>query len=211
MVAIHPIIQGIHTAETRGEQVFLPNHTSAVTLLQADSTNILVDVGGRGTMGRITQGLSAHGLTPDDIHLIILTHLHLDHCYNVAFFTQAQVYAWNHDWTPSGTLRFNTIETAPLPSGIQIIKTPGHMLEHLTVLVTTDNGERVALVGDSFNEHYMRTDEINNFCADEPAYRKSADWVLSIADRVIPGHGPVFDVIKPTESRRQTIAPPLEQ
>ena len=60
-------------------------------LIQSNSLNILVDTGvGRKesekvkdmyglASGRLLRGLKEHGLSPRDIHIVVLTHLHFDH------------------------------------------------------------------------------------------------------------------------------------
>ena len=51
-------------------------------LVRAGRKTILVDAGGSTTMaglGKLPEGLRALGVTPDDIDLMLLTHLHRDH------------------------------------------------------------------------------------------------------------------------------------
>jgi glyoxylase-like metal-dependent hydrolase (beta-lactamase superfamily II) len=51
-------------------------------LVSVDGRNILVDTGGAGytpDLGRLSAGLDAAGVSPDDIDAILLTHLHVDH------------------------------------------------------------------------------------------------------------------------------------
>jgi len=193
MVKVYPLIEGIHNTQSTPEGVLLPSHKGAVTLLQSESKNILVDVGGRGTFENLKNKLKTHKIRPDEIDVIILTHLHLDHSYNIAYFKNARVLAWNHEWMSTGTMRFNNIEEINLPKGIKIIKSPGHAQEHLAVLVDENKG-KTAIVGDAFNEKYLKTGKISTFCSNEKSYHESAKKILSIAKKIIPGHGKPFFV-----------------
>lgn len=89
-------------------------------LLQVGGKNVLVDtgVGSKDTDGdkealglvpsRMFKGLKAAGLTPKDIHAVILSHLHFDHCGGctrldrtgsiVATFPKARYYVQRASW-----------------------------------------------------------------------------------------------------------------
>ncbi|HMO57752.1 MAG TPA: MBL fold metallo-hydrolase [Roseiflexaceae bacterium] len=53
-------------------------HVIAAYLLTGDAP-ALVDPGPASTLPAIEAGLAAHGLTIDDLHAVLLTHIHLDH------------------------------------------------------------------------------------------------------------------------------------
>lgn len=133
-------------------------------LIQTESENVLIDTG----MGELPelyipyykpdrqhtlgQSLSAAGLTPEDISLVINTHLHVDHCGNNRMFESAKFvvqeteleYAKNPDRFLKGGyirnlfdgLNFELIngDTEIIP-GISVILTSGHTPGHQCVLV----------------------------------------------------------------------------
>ncbi len=186
---IYPLFEGVHAmkpTEDGGMDIY--HHSGAVTLIQDEHHNILVDVGGRGSIETIRELLSEHGLTCDDIDTVILTHFHLDHAYNVAFFDKAKIFGWIHEWKDQQTIRFGDIESLSI-SGVRIIRTPGHAEESLAVLATDDNGIRYIMAGDAINETYFSTGNISGMSYDKDLYRASADKILSLADVIIPGHG----------------------
>ena len=78
-----------------------------------------------------------------------------------------------------------------LTSNIEIIKTPGHNYDALSLLVKTEMG-LVAVVGDVFwRENYPD----NDVYASEPEkLKESRKNVLALADYIIPGHGDMFKV-----------------
>jgi len=133
-------------------------------LIQTETDNVLIDTG----MGELPaeyvqyykpdrkhtldQSLSAAGLVPEDISLVINTHLHVDHCGNNRMFKNAKFvvqeteleYAKNPDRFLKGGyirnlfdgLNFKLIngDTEILP-GLSVILTSGHTPGHQCVLV----------------------------------------------------------------------------
>lgn len=189
---IDPLIVGTHEKKTVDGVTILPGHTGSVTLLRASGENILIDTGARGKMDQITEELQKRSLSAEDISAVILTHLHLDHAYNVAYFTQARVFAWSHEWCDGQTVRIDDLEQWNEFPGIRLLKTPGHAEEHFSVVVEDDDGKTVVIAGDAINEGFARTGEVSVMTYDEELYRRSAEKILSIADRIIPGHGQPF-------------------
>jgi glyoxylase-like metal-dependent hydrolase (beta-lactamase superfamily II) len=51
----------------------------AAVLVQSDGVNALLDPGPTSTLETVRAGLSEHGLRVQDLHAILLTHIHLDH------------------------------------------------------------------------------------------------------------------------------------
>jgi glyoxylase-like metal-dependent hydrolase (beta-lactamase superfamily II) len=137
-------------------------------LIQTDSDNILVDTGLGDlpeefkkyyTIDRtqtLDKSLSTEGLTPDDISLVINTHLHADHCGNNRLFKNARFvvqelelkYAQNPDrFLKGGYIKelfdgseFNTVSgNQEVLPGISTILTAGHTPGHQSVLVDATN------------------------------------------------------------------------
>lgn len=187
-----PLIQGVHDHKQTASGVFLPGHTGAVTLVEQNDQYLLVDTGGRGAWQRLESTLCDHKLLPRNIYAVVLTHMHLDHSFNAYQFPQAIILAWSHEWRASGTMRLPDIEqVSPLP-GLSLIKTPGHALEHLSVVVTMDDGTTTVIAGDAISPDYEPTMPPKAFCHDVAQYHTSAARILSIADYIIPGHGAPF-------------------
>jgi glyoxylase-like metal-dependent hydrolase (beta-lactamase superfamily II) len=51
----------------------------AAVLVQSDGVNALIDPGPASTLETLRAGLNEHGLRVQDLHTILLTHIHLDH------------------------------------------------------------------------------------------------------------------------------------
>ncbi|MGO4303429.1 MBL fold metallo-hydrolase [Cupriavidus sp. RAF12] len=129
---------------------------STVTLLRGHSRTILLDVGAFGVRRELGKQLKAHGVAPEAVTDVVLTHAHYDHAVNFTLFPQATVWVGADElhWAASQPPGFN-----PLPElyvkelasasrvtrihgdeeflpGLRAIDapghTPGHMVFHLT-------------------------------------------------------------------------------
>lgn len=119
-----------------------------------------------GKIYTFEEGLSRFGLTPEDIDIVIHTHLHNDHCendfkcVNAAFYVHARElerirnphpldYRYNEEFieeiNEAGRIRVVTEDRKILP-GVSVVHTPAHTEGGLTVLVDTPAG-RAAITG----------------------------------------------------------------
>ena len=64
---------------------------STNSLLRVGSHNILIDTGPSSRRPFLVKALKAKGLETSDIDIVILTHMHWDHCQNTDLFTNARV------------------------------------------------------------------------------------------------------------------------
>ena len=209
---IHQIIEGRHEhSKDENNRTVLPGHTGAVTLIQSEGKNIIIDTGARGTWEETTEKLNQIGLKITDIDIVLLTHLHLDHSYHVALFPQAQLLAWSHDWKAGETREITgDLNHNPLPipiEGITAIRTPGHdecmnsfIVQGADELTLVD-GETISLkdkkliiAGDAINQIVIESDGAKiPYAYDEELYRASAQKILDQKpDFIIPGHGPII-------------------
>jgi glyoxylase-like metal-dependent hydrolase (beta-lactamase superfamily II) len=163
-------------------------------LIQYENKNILIDTGlGNGKLNekmkrnlgvtaesRVEDNLSELGLTPKDIDIILMTHLHNDHAAGltkwendqlVSVFPNAIIYTsqiewdemrnpnirsrntyWEENWEPVQD-QVNTFEKSltVLP-GIEMIHTGGHSDGH-SVIKLTRNDESILHMGDLMPTH----------------------------------------------------------
>ena len=159
-------------------------------LLESDGKTVLIETGQgdkdfallrkRGESvdhGLLLQGLARLGVQPDDVDIVINTHLHNDHCgWNTRrlqgalrpTFPRARYYAQRGEWdaathpnerTRAAYLAENLTPVAetgqlelidgetPITSAITVIETPGHTADHASVLIR-DGGETAVYIGD---------------------------------------------------------------
>ena len=74
-----------------------------------------------------------------------------------------------------------------------IIKTPGHNYDGLSMLVKTSKGI-IAIVGDVFWSE--RGPNQDPYASDNAQLKKTRQEVLKLADYIIPGHGAMFKAKK---------------
>ena len=181
---IHPIVMGTKIFDKsmmtyqygNGEMYTIPIYC---WYLEGGDQQILVDTGEmspiqsddreRSIGGRIytfEQGLDLWGLKPEDIDVVIHTHLHNDHCENDYKCTNAEIYVherelrkihephpldyryledYIEDVEENGQIKTISKDSEILP-GISVVHTPAHTEGGLTVVIETDSG-KAAITG----------------------------------------------------------------
>lgn len=221
---IHPLVvganetdQGIMTyLKGYGKRIYLPIY---VFYLEGGPEKILVDTGLEQFMvpkgleeeyglkvQEFEDALATCGLKPEDIDIIIHTHLHNDHCENDYKCTNARVYVQkkeyeffqdphplDHRYFPDLLDDVEVVQVdgdQEIVEGIQVLLTPGHTVGGQSVAVNTSQGKAV-ITGFCCNEQ--------NFPASGPvvpsgvhinaidAY-ESARRVREMADILLPLH-----------------------
>lgn len=190
-------------------------------LLYDGGRYILVDTGGTPADGvhympytqepgcTLEEQLRQHGVSPDEIELVILTHLHWDHAGNNELFKHAVFYVQQREldyaMAPlaiqknaynqallSKTKYITLNGSAEITDGISVISTPGHSPGSQSVIVNTEQGSYI-LVGDLICLYAcMERDPmiINGLHTDLFEYYESLDRVSATGFRVLPGHEP---------------------
>jgi glyoxylase-like metal-dependent hydrolase (beta-lactamase superfamily II) len=193
------LIIGKH--EHRGEKKGI---NSTVTLIKTDK-NVLVDTGSFLDRDRLVSRLKEEGLSPDDIDIVVLTHLHLDHMVNVDLFMNARIYCkftggdypgQFHIPKEGCVVRFNIEDGVEITEHVKLLLTPGHTMDSISVLVETEDGKFI-ISGDAFaNEEWINKEKQPNkmVVASVDEFNKSREKVLNIADYIVPGHGNMFKV-----------------
>lgn len=122
-------------------------------LIQTGEHNILLDAGGYGSKEgwpyepkgnfplhiregqRLEEQLSLCGLTPDDIDMVVLSHLHFDHMNGARLFEKATFYL-PEPWRAIPEERTVLVsEDMDLVPGIRILTLPGHTAAHIGLTV----------------------------------------------------------------------------
>jgi N-acyl homoserine lactone hydrolase len=164
-------VKRLHLARLRGpDGLEWPVHGFVVT---HPGGAVLVDTGVGGpdrllsdwrVVNRsVADALGELDMTPDDIGLVINTHLHFDHCGQNAVFKQAAFYVQRaevsraqresrelYDWFDFMNARFELLDgdTEVVP-GLSVITTPGHTVGHQSVVVQAADGTSHVLIGDA--------------------------------------------------------------
>ena len=221
---IHPLVVGINETDQGimtyqkgyGKRIYLPIY---VFYLEGGDQKILVDTGMEEFMVppgaaedtnlkimEFEEALATVNLKPEDVDIVIQTHLHNDHCENTYKCTNAKVYVQQAELdffkSPhpldhryySDLLDESEVVTVEgdreIAPGIRVILTPGHTPGGQSVAVETDRGPAV-ITGFCCNAE--------NFPSVGPAVTpgvhinaieayESAQRVRELADILIPIH-----------------------
>jgi glyoxylase-like metal-dependent hydrolase (beta-lactamase superfamily II) len=171
--------------------------SSTVTLVKSNGKNIIVDPG--CNRKKLVTSIKKEGLKISDIDYVFLTHNHPDHVLLAGMFENAklidELYVYHGDVIAKHG-------GAILGTGLKIIRTPGHMEEHCSLVVHAREGTYV-VAGDVFWWLENEKREVNVSKPDnDPEHMDlqkliaSRKKVLQMADWIIPGHGKMFRVSK---------------
>ncbi len=198
MAQVNVLVEGENTRDELNKM----SMGSSVTLIRSDKV-IVVDTGSIPAKEKLISELKKYGLTPEDIDIVVLTHLHLDHIINAYLFANAIVlckvrggeYPGQAHFLTQGCLeRTELFDQSPIAQDVESLLTPGHTEDMLSILVKTPDGN-VVIAGDAFpsqewiNLNIQPSPLIN---VDVEAFNKSRKKILKIADYIIPGHGKMF-------------------
>jgi len=192
---------------------FLP--VASTVLIRGDK-NIIVDPGNHhtGFYGQLKLALSAHGLTLEDIDIVVVTHSHHDHFASAAFFNGKELVlgAGELDYARAGigspatevvTSRYLSIVEVPLDGaidiaqGVRVISTPGHTPGHVVVQVDTE-ADRYLITGDAaMTRREFEDEELSHWYPAEQRDEMLASLKKMKALQpsiIIPGHDRAFRV-----------------
>jgi glyoxylase-like metal-dependent hydrolase (beta-lactamase superfamily II) len=168
-----------------------------ITLVRGDK-KILVDTGSPQDRDWLFAALQAEGLNPREIDFVVCTHGHADHIGNNNLFPQA-TFIVSQDIAQGDIYLPHDFSAAPYPliEGVDVISTPGHSGQDVSVMVRGEAGV-TAIVGDLFEREEDLLEEslwraTSQFPDLQIANRRR---ILELADFIVPGHGEIFSVKK---------------
>jgi glyoxylase-like metal-dependent hydrolase (beta-lactamase superfamily II) len=187
----------------------IPLAISTVALVHADVGTILIDTGMHHTRPVVLERLSERGLSPSDIDVLVLTHLHFDHADNAALFPhcrrivheaeikEAETHP-DRDWGLSDhwrdtiavpTLDVMTGDEMGLATGVTLHHLPGHRWGMIGVAVET--GSETVFCGSDVAKN-AREMLLGTPTPSDPDYleigRRSIARMLELSDVIISGH-----------------------
>ncbi|MHA1426173.1 MAG: MBL fold metallo-hydrolase [Candidatus Helarchaeota archaeon] len=178
----------------RDEKGAILDARSTVTLIQTEQHNILVDTSLKKDKKAVLQGLREQKLTREDIEIIINTHSHNDHTQNNKLFPSAKVYIHYQGRSFPNTMKIREFPFR-LEDNIEIIETPGHSWDSITVVAKKD--KIYAITGDAIPIKGNYDNWIPPMVhVDVEVALTSMQRIKEIADIIIPGHGVPFEVKK---------------
>ncbi|MEE8189248.1 MAG: MBL fold metallo-hydrolase [Kiloniellales bacterium] len=182
---------------------------NATLVFSADGP-LLFDVGHQVNRPALLAGLKRHGMTPQDVRAVFLSHLHFDHCYNIDLFPQAKVHVSRREWDYAAhphaddpfvpwlireQLRKHDLELLDgegrIGAGIEAIAVPGHTPGSYGLVLDTGAKGRVVLAGDAIKYAKEALTRRCDMAFDTlEAGSASIARILELAERIVPGHFP---------------------
>ncbi len=163
---------------------------SSVVLVRDGDALIVADPGMVANRSLILDPLAAHGVAPEDVTHVFLSHHHPDHTVNIALFPNAEVVDFWARYKDDLWLD-HPGDGYQLAPNSTLWLTPGHTDEDATLVVRADDAV-YAMTHLWWMED--RTPEIDPLGDDQAAIEVGRARVLAAVDIVIPGHGPAFRV-----------------
>jgi glyoxylase-like metal-dependent hydrolase (beta-lactamase superfamily II) len=184
MAEIKILVEGYVADEEGGHSC------STITLVRDKDIVMIVDPGSVKDQKIIVDALKKEGLGVGNINIVCTTHSHTDHYMSMGMFPNAKVLDYHGWWIRDvWKKRGNKVS-----DDIEIVETPGHRKDSITLLVKTDQG-KIAICGDVFwKKDYPKTPEDDPYADDRKTLKKTRKKVLEMADYIIPGHGRIFRV-----------------
>lgn len=199
MATVKVLIKGHHSKNVEKR----PKIGSTVTLIRGRK-NIIVDTGSFLDKDRLINALGRENLTPEDIPMVIITHLDLDHIVNTYLFKNAKIfckfrggeYPGQTHFPSEGCLeRTDLLKKGLIDKDVEIMLTPGHAEDMISVIVNTPEGN-VVIAGDAIpgKEWLDLNRQPSELVTDVETFNKSREKIIEKADYIIPGHGDMFRV-----------------
>ncbi|MCW2952281.1 MAG: hypothetical protein JWQ48_1451 [Conexibacter sp.] len=157
----------------------------------------------------LVAGLAARGVAPEDVEVVVLTHLHFDHVGNVELFPNARFVVqrdelplglapppWATFYYPEDARRLHAIVDrldvidgdAPLEPGVRLLKLGGHTPGQMATVVETARG-RVCLASDAaYNYRNLELRWPNGSFWDLAGVIRGYDRMRAESDLIVPNH-----------------------
>lgn len=160
---------------------------STCSLVRDGDRVMIVDPGMATGPEAILEPLRAHGLGPEDVTDVIVSHHHPDHTIYMGLFTRAGIHDFwatyrGTDWEDADADR------RELSPSVRLLRVPGHTREDVATVVGTARGIVVLT-----HAWFTATGPAVDPTAEDPAALiASRARILAIADEIVPGHGRAF-------------------
>lgn len=233
MVKVHPLNGGTITRPMTGFGFGFGPEIVDVPLIswyiEGGDKRIVVDTGGgdpsiappkappykRDEGQSMQNALKRAGVKCEDIDVVVVTHLHWDHCGETDLFPKAKIYIQKEELETARSpfplalakgyikkmleeIDYTVITgDREIAKGVKIVFTPGHSYGFQSVLVEAET-RRILIAGDTFT--FFKNIEqdppvISGFYVDLKQYQQSLEKIAKLkADLILPGHDlKVFD------------------
>ncbi|MGD9556585.1 MAG: MBL fold metallo-hydrolase [Mangrovibacterium sp.] len=169
--------------------------SSASCLVVSSGKKIITDPG--CNRQKLMDALSRENLSTDDIDYVFLSHGHPDHTLLCGIFARAKIVTYDDNLVYDQDLMVSFDKHIMGPD-TEIVSTPGHTPDHLSLLVDTAEG-LIAIAGDVFwwpDGEQQDPGTVPAQDDDQQQAEESRGMLLRMAGFIVPGHGKMFRVQK---------------
>ena len=174
------------------------------SLIRNEKHNVIVDTMNPWDGPKIKESLLKYDLRPDQIDFVVSTHGHTDHVGNNNLFLNA-VHIVGFSVSKGDKFYLHPFdEGIPYLIGgeddidkIEVIPTPGHTMDSVSVIAKCKDNTTVVIAGDLFEkEEDLKNPYIWVGAGSENKEKQEFNRlrILNIADYIVPGHGPMFKI-----------------
>lgn len=188
---------------------------SSAVLIKSQGKNILFDTGNIGMRRMLLAKLAEHGVSPQDIDYVILSHLHFDHSINIPLFTKAvflfskRELEYDDGLKPEGIEKYLSDpsrsmlldEEKEIFEDISFINTPGHSPGCISLIVKTDEDSYV-LAADAVKNITELKQEKPDMTMNMSQSVVSIQKIKKAGALIIPGHDHILQVEENGNIRR---------
>ena len=184
MASVKVLIKGFTCADSKESGVDAGTRAT-ISLVRDGDIIMIADPGVLNDQSEMVEALAKENLKVNDITHVFISHSHLDHYRNIGMFPTAKTIEYFGIWDGGKCDEY----PEQFSKNIRIIKTPGHSIDGLTMIVNTAKG-KIAIAGDLWwSERGPKNDP---YAIDPKKLNDSREKILELADFIIPGHGEIF-------------------
>ena len=200
------LLPGIPLSSTRGAFGWC-----TIALIRSGGKAILFDTGSYNVRPLLLEQLKKRGLSPEDVDIVFISHVHFDHLVNAELFENSDLIIAEADFnyaTETGNLeaadpyvpytlfemlkgRFSVLaDEADISDGIKAVALPGHTPGHMGLFL---EAPKILFAGDAVKNawEFVHAAAPPPFVSEEMSLQSYAK-IRSMAKIVVPGHDRPF-------------------
>ncbi|MHB8108128.1 MAG: MBL fold metallo-hydrolase [Candidatus Cryosericum sp.] len=193
MTSVELLVEGFARRDGSG----IWSASSNVTLVRDDGVVLLVDLSTPDRQPEVLDALHRHGLTPENVDMVLLTHLHVDHVGALSLFPHTHIIV-PEGMSQGSRLQFCNPTTLHPSHHTFVLRVPGHTASDIALGLHIEDGRTVIIAGDLFPVN-LDLDSPTK-AVDQSVLAASRKRVLDIADVIVTGHGPIVTVDHPSRA-----------
>lgn len=168
----------------------------SITLVETEQHKVIVDTGGPWDRQYLIEAFSELGVGLVEVDYVVGTHGHSDHVGNLNLFPDAtHIVGWDVCQRDLYTSHpFSDSQLYVIEENLVVMATPGHTHHDVSLIV---RGEKtIVIAGDLFeSERDLEDSSLWRDCSEDPeTQERNRRKILDLADVIVPGHGPAFEV-----------------